>query len=104
MGVLGGIIIDYFLIDTIINILKPRHFYVQAHALIFAAISDLRDRNEPVDLITLNEELKERGEIESAGGPVYLAELSNSFSSLESIVFSAHKILEYWVKRDLILL
>ena len=96
--------IDNSLIDAVNTILKPKHFYVNANALIFRAISDLRDRNEPVDIITLTEELKSRGELDAIGGPLYLAELSTAFSSQESIIFSANKILENWIKRDMILL
>ncbi|MBE2226154.1 MAG: replicative DNA helicase [Ignavibacteria bacterium] len=104
MNILGGMIIDNALIDAVNTILKPKHFYVNANGLIFRAISDLRDRNEPVDIITLSEELKTRGELDAVGGPHYLAELSTAFSSQESIVFSANKVLENWIKRDMILL
>lgn len=104
MNILGGMIIDNALIDAVTTILKPKHFYVNANGLIFRAISDLRDRNEPVDIITLSEELKSRGELDAVGGPYYLAELSTAFSSQESIVFSANKVLENWIKRDMILL
>ncbi|KXK56387.1 MAG: replicative DNA helicase [Chlorobi bacterium OLB5] len=104
MNILGGMIIDNALIDAVTTILKPKHFYVNANGLIFRAISDLRDRNEPVDIITLTEELKSRGELDAIGGPYYLAELSTAFSSQESIIFSANKILENWIKRDMILL
>lgn len=104
MNVLGGMIIDNALVDAVTPILAPKHFYVNANSLIFRAIIDLRDRNEPIDLITLTEELKTRGELEAIGGPYYLAELSSAFSSQESIIFSANKILENWIKRDMILL
>lgn len=104
MNILGGMIIDNSLIDAVTTILKPKHFYVNANALIYRAISDLRDRNEPVDVITLTEELKSRGELDAIGGPFYLAELSTAFSSQESIIFSANKVLENWIKRDMILL
>ena len=104
MNILGGMIIDNSLVDAVTTILKPKHFYVNANSLIFRAISELRDRNEPVDIITLSEELKTRGELEAIGGPLYLAELSTAFSSQESIIFSANKVLENWIKRDMILL
>nr|HMT10139.1 DnaB-like helicase N-terminal domain-containing protein [Ignavibacteria bacterium] len=104
MNIIGGMIIDNSLIYAVTTILKPKHFYVAANGIIFRAISDLRDRNEPVDLITLTEELKSSGELEAIGGPLYLAELSTAFSSQESIIFSANKILENWIKRDMILL
>lgn len=102
MNVLGGMIIDNSLIDTVITILKPKHFYDTRHSLIYKAAIEMRDRNEPIDLLTLTEELKSRGELEKVGGPLLLSELATSFSTLDSIVFSAKKVLEYWVKRDLI--
>jgi replicative DNA helicase len=104
MNILGGMMIDNALIDAVTAILRPKHFYFAANGLIYKAISELRDRNEPVDTITLTEELKTRGELEAVGGPFYLAELSNAFSSHDTILFSANKILENWIKRDLILL
>ena len=104
MNILGGMMIDNALIDAVANILLAKHFYFGANGLIYQAICDLRDRNEPVDTITLTEELKTRGELEAAGGPFYIAELSNAFSSQDTIMYSANKILESWIKRDLILL
>lgn len=104
MNILGGMIIDNALIDAVTSILAPKHFYVQANGMIYRAIVELHDRNEPVDIITLTEELKSRGELEAIGGPYYLSELSTAFSSQESIVFSANKVLENWIKRDMILL
>ena len=104
MNVLGGMIIDNSLIDSIVTILKPKHFYVNAHGIIYHAICDLRDRNEPVDLITMTEELKSSGELDTIGGPYILAEISTAYSSSETIIYAANKILEAWVKRDLILL
>jgi replicative DNA helicase len=102
MNVIGGMIIDNSLIDTVTTILKPKHFYDTRHSLIIKAIMEMRDRNEPIDLLTLTEELKSRAELEKVGGPLFLSEIATSYSSLESILFSAKKILEYWVKRDLI--
>lgn len=104
MNVVGGLIMDNSLIDTVVTILRPEHFYHTANSKIYKAITELRDRNEPVDLITLSEEMKLRGELDAVGGQFYLAELSTNFSSQESIIYSANKILESWVKRDLILL
>ncbi len=104
MNILGGMMIDNAMIDAVSSIIQSKHFYFSANGLIFQAISDLRDRNEPVDTITLTEELKARGELEAVGGPFYIAELSNAFSSQDTIIYSANKILENWIKRDLILL
>jgi len=103
MNLLGGLIIDNSLIDTVLSFnITPTYFYKGANSLIYKAVIDLHDRREPVDLITLTEELKLRGELDAVGGPYYLTELTTSFTSSETVNFSAQKIVEYWLKRDLI--
>ena len=103
MNLLGGLIIDNSLIDTVLSFnITPSYFYKGANSLIYKAVIDLHDRREPVDLITLTEELKLRGELDAVGGPYYLTELTTSFTSSETVNFSAQKIVEYWLKRDLI--
>lgn len=103
MNLLGGLIIDNSLIDTVLSFnITPAYFYRGANSLIYKAAIDLHDRREPVDLITLTEELKLRGELDAVGGPYYLTELTTSFTSSETVNFSAQKIVEYWLKRDLI--
>ena len=103
MNLLGGLIIDNNLIDTVLSYnITPGYFYKAANALIFKAVADLHDRREPVDLITLTEELKVRGDLDAVGGPYYLTELTTSFTSSETVNYSSQKIVEYWLKRDLI--
>lgn len=103
MNVLGGMIIDNSLIDIVTgNSIKSTHFYKSANAEIFKTIVEMHDRHEPVDLITLTEEMKLKGLLDAIGGPYYLTELTTSFSSAENIGYSANRILEYWLKRDLI--
>ena len=104
MNVIGGIIMDNSLIDMITGIVRPEMFYVSANQDIYAIMLDMRAKSTHIDLITLAEELKNAGKLESIGGPFYLAELSSAFSSVDSILYSADKIKELWVKRDMILL
>ena len=98
MGVLGGMMIDSSIIDTVMGVLKPIHFYKIANSLIYKAIIDLNTRQEPVDLITVTEELKNRGELDAIGGPYYLAQLTENFVSPQSVEFVCNRILEYWLK------
>lgn len=103
MNLLGGLIIDNSLIDIVTSFnITPGYFYKASNAEIYKAVLELHDRREPVDLITLTEEMKLRGQLDAIGGPYYLTELTTAFSSSESINYSAKKILEYWLKRDLI--
>ncbi|MGA2668658.1 MAG: replicative DNA helicase [Ignavibacteria bacterium] len=103
MNLLGGMIIDNTLIDHVLsfNITKS-YFYKASNSEIYQAIIELHDRREPVDLTTLTEEMKLRGLLDSIGGPYYLAELTTSFTSAESVGYSSKRIVEYWLKRDLI--
>jgi replicative DNA helicase len=103
MNLLGGMIIDNSLIDTVTSYnISKSYFYKAANAEIFQSIIDLHDRREPVDLTTLTEEMKLKGMLDAIGGPYYLAELTTSFTSAESVGYSSQRIVEYWLKRDLI--
>ncbi|MFP4445250.1 MAG: replicative DNA helicase [Desulfosudaceae bacterium] len=76
-SVLSSILIDTdpaALFDTL-EMLAPEDFYKGAHQLIFEAVTALVNRNEPVDLITVKNNLQESGRLEAAGGAAYLAEL-----------------------------
>jgi len=74
-SILSAILIDNNTLPEVIEILSEKDFYREAHQKIFAAMLDLFERNEPADLITLKNILKERGQLESMGGATYLSEL-----------------------------
>lgn len=103
-NVLGGIIMDNRLYDIISQILRAEMFYVTANQDIYRCIGEMRAKGQPVDLMTLAEELKIRNNLDSIGGAYYLAELSGAFSSQETIEYAAQKIKENWVKRDMTLM
>ena len=58
-----------------LEILRPSHFYRQAHVKIFQAMVDLHAKNEPVDLVTLSNRLKQKDQLDEIGGATYLARL-----------------------------
>ncbi len=74
-SILSAILIDNNTLPQVIEILSEKDFYREAHQKIFAAMVGLFERNEPADLITLRNILKERGQLESVGGATYLSEL-----------------------------
>ncbi|OLS03431.1 replicative DNA helicase [Tissierella creatinophila] len=80
-SVLGSMIIDKTAINTAIEIIRPDDFYKQSNGEIYSAIIDLFNKNEPVDIITLQEELKRRGSLEAIGGVTYLANLSGGVAT-----------------------
>jgi len=74
-SLLSGILIDNNTLLDIIDIISPEDFYRSAHQKIFSGIVELFSKNEPVDLVTLTNALKERGNLEEIGGATYLATL-----------------------------
>ena len=80
-SVLGALLLDKEAINTAVEHLKSDDFYKEANREIYEAVLVLNNRNEPVDLITLSEELKRRDTLESIGGISYLANLSSSIAT-----------------------
>jgi replicative DNA helicase len=74
-SLLSAILVDNTALLEVVEILSVQDFYRTAHKKIFASISDLFDRGEPIDLVTLANALKEKGNLESVGGAAYLAHL-----------------------------
>jgi len=77
MSLLGAILIDEETLADITEHVKPKDFYDKRHAIIFDAIMRLYEKNKPVDLLTLTDELKRKNEIDEIGGSAYLTELTN---------------------------
>jgi len=74
-SILSAILVDNNILLDVLEILSPEDFYKTTHQKIFAATTELFSRNEPTDLVTLTNILKERGELEKIGGATYLARL-----------------------------
>ena len=82
-AVLGAILLDKSAFDTITEILKPECFYVEAHQLIFSAMQGLQQKNMPIDMLTMVEELKMREQLDIIGGAYYISKLTNVVVSTE---------------------
>jgi len=102
MAVLGAMLLEKEAIGKALEVLNENVFYKPAHTSIFKAMIDLFERSEPVDLITLSEELRRRGELEKIGGEYYLTELTGKVTSGANVEFHAHIILEKALMRQLI--
>jgi len=76
-AVLGSILIDRDAIIEVADFLHTEDFYRQAHARIFATMLTLFEHREPIDVVTVAEELERAGELESVGGASYLSTLGN---------------------------
>ncbi|MFD0962535.1 replicative DNA helicase [Pseudofulvibacter geojedonensis] len=100
--VLGAMMIDKKGVDDVIDILSPEAFYKQAHQYIFEAIFTLFEKSEPIDLLTVSNQLKKDQRLEASGGDFYLISLTQKVSSSAHIEFHARIILQKFIQRSLI--
>jgi len=84
-SILGAVLLDAAALDTAREILAPEDYYLDTNRTIYRAMLDLSERGEGIDLITLSEHLKTRGELEAVGGSAYLAELIQTTPSTANI-------------------
>jgi len=101
-SVLGGILLENDAINVVLELLRTGDFYRESHRKIFRAMIELADRSEPVDIITLSECLKNRGELEAVGGSAYLASLNDFVPTAANIYYSARIVREKSILRHLI--
>ena len=100
--VLGSILIDRSCIITVASILKPESFYVDAHATIFSSILGLFAKSQPIDLLTVIEDLRKNAKLEECGGAYYLSELTNKVASSDNVEYHARIITQKFIQRELI--
>lgn len=89
---LGSLLIDRQAIDKIADVVRPEDFYEERHRLIFEAILDLFEKNEPIDLLTLSSRLEESEKLSSVGGRAYLAELTNVVPTSSNVAHYAQTV------------
>jgi len=101
-SVLGALLIDKNAIINVADVLLPSDFYKPAHEKIYAAMLELYQKHEPVDLLTLTSYLKGQDWLKNAGGSAYLTELVDSVPTASHASHYANIVKEKKVLRDLI--
>ena len=101
-AVLGALMIDNESLSDTIDSLQPEYFYKPDNQKIFEAIINLFNNSKPVDILTVSEELKRMGDLDSIGGMLYISQLTNNISSSSNTEFHARIIAEKFIKRSLI--
>lgn len=101
-AILGAIMLEKKAFDAVNEILKPECFYVEAHQRIFLAMRELANKNLPIDLLTVVEELKVREDLEFVGGPYYVTKLTNAVVSSANIEAHSRIVLQKFIQRELI--
>jgi len=100
--VLGSILLQQGTLVKILELLAPEDFYREAHRLIFKAMVALFEKNEPQDIITVTNILKDRNQLEALGGPAYLATLTDIVPVAANIIYYAQIIRSKGILRHLI--
>jgi replicative DNA helicase len=101
-AVLGALMIDKDAIIVVSDILKPESFYDPRHQKIYSAIRTLFAENNPIDIMTVTEQLKRDGVEKEVGGLPYIMQLSNAVSSSISVEYHAKIIAQKALARELI--
>lgn len=102
MSLIGAILIDEETLADITEHVKPKDFYDKRHAMIFDGIMRLYEKNKPVDLLTLTDELKRKNELDEVGGSAYLTELTNYVPTAAHAESYAEIVAQKAVRRRLI--
>jgi len=101
-SVLGAILIDKQSINEVTKFLQPEDFYLQSHKTIFEAMLDLDEAAEPLDLLTVTEHLRKKGDLDKIGGAAYVASLTNVVPTAAHIEYYGRMVEESALLRNLI--
>ena len=89
-------------VNDVIDILKPESFYKEPHQKIYGAIVDLFGASEPIDILTVTNKLRSKGELDLVGGPFYISQLTNRVASTAHAETHARIIAQKYIMRELI--
>ena len=101
-SILGSILLDKEAIITVTETIQPEDFYKEAHKIIYECMVKLNNKNEPIDLITLTEELRKQGHLEDVGGISYITSLSTIVPTTSNVKYYSDIVKEKSVLRKLI--
>ncbi|MBQ5396631.1 MAG: replicative DNA helicase [Alistipes sp.] len=101
-AVLGALMLEHDSIIAVQEYVTADAFYTEEHRLIYKAIESLSAELKPIDLYTVTECLKVRGELKKVGGAAYLAQLTQKVGSAANVEFHAKIIAQKYVQRELI--
>ena len=100
--VLGAMMMEKAAVNAVIDVLQPESFYVEAHGEVFRAIQTLFNKSEPIDLLTVTEQLRLEGKLDMLGGSHRVAELTTRVASSANVEFHARIIAQKHIQRELI--
>jgi replicative DNA helicase len=101
-AVLGACLVEQPAVASMVDLMRPECFYFPQNQLIFEAIVELFRKNKPVDILTVSEQLKNKGKLEEVGGMHYISNLTNKIASTANIEEHAHIVIQKYISRTLI--
>lgn len=101
-AVLGAMLLEKDAPVRVLDVLIKEVFYHDSHQIIFEAIKRLFDVGEPVDLLTVTEDLRKSAKLEAAGGAYYITQLTNKVASSANLEFHSKILLQKYIQRELI--
>jgi replicative DNA helicase len=101
-AILGAIMLEKGAFDTASELLKPECFYLDNHARMFSAMQGLAQKNMPIDILTVVEELRKREELEVVGGPYAVTRLTNAVASSAHLDTHCRILVQKFIQRELI--
>ena len=101
-SVLGSLLIDKNAIIQVADVLAPEDFYHPQNGIIYETVMRLFEKRQPIDIMTVSNDLKEKGSLKDVGGSTYLSKLVDSVPSATNVGYYAKLVKEKKVLRDLI--
>ncbi len=101
-AVIGSVFINNSVIDTLVEIIKPEDFYSKPFAILFGAMLNIHDKNQPIDLLTVTEFLKKNKELDKVGGVTAISTIIDDIPSAANVVQYAKIVKEKAILRDVI--
>ena len=101
-AVLGAMLVDREAVPKVLELLDPDCWYSPVHDKIFRAMLSLFEKGEPVDSVTVVEELRRRGQFDAVEDPLYITQLTMNVTSSANVEYHAHIVLEKALMRSLI--
>ena len=101
-AVLGALMLEKNAVNDVIDVLSPESFYKDQHQKIYAVIHSLFGNSQPIDILTVTQELRNRGELEYVGGAYYISQLTNRIASAANVEHHSRIIAQKFIQRELI--
>jgi replicative DNA helicase len=101
-SVLGSVMVEKDALSEVLEILKPECFYKEVNQLVYKAIITLATKSDPVDILTVVNELKRTKELDLVGGAYYVSALTNRSALTTNVIKHARIVYQKHISRELI--